>query len=229
LKVSGKIATIIIRTFLHLVCKVDRKELKKIPRKGPFLVAFNHINFLEVPLIFVDLYPRKVHGIAKKETWDNSFFSWLADMWETISVDREGFSASTFRQVKKFLKNGSFVIIAPEGTRTGDGKLKEAHPGIITMALQTDIPIIPIVHYGGEIFWDRIKMLKRTRFTYKVGNPIILKKAKRITQEIRRDMVDQLMYRMAKLLPEKYRGVYSEISKINNEFVEDIEFNEIRH
>lgn len=201
--------------------------MKKIPKKGPYIVAINHINFLEVPMIFVDLYPRKIHGIAKKETWGNSFLAWLADRWETISINREGFTANTFRQVKKLLKLGRIIIIAPEGTRTGDGKLKEAHPGIITMALQADVPIIPVVHFGGEIFWDRFKKLKRTRFTYKVGKPMILKRLEHINHELRQNMVDQLMYRMAGLLPEKYRGVYAEIEKINNKFMEDIQFEDV--
>ncbi|MDO9577405.1 MAG: lysophospholipid acyltransferase family protein [Candidatus Cloacimonadales bacterium] len=227
MKVGGKVAVVLIRTLLHLICKVDRKEIKKIPKKGPCIVAINHINFLEVPMIFVDLYPRKIHGIAKKETWDISFMAWLADIWESIPIDREGFTASTFRKAKKLLQEGRIIIIAPEGTRTGDGKLKEAHPGIITMALQSNVPIIPVVHYGGERFWHRITKLKRTSFTFKVGNPIRLKKPKLINHLIRRKMVDQLMYRMARLLPEYYRGVYDDIGKINNKYVEDAGFGEI--
>jgi 1-acyl-sn-glycerol-3-phosphate acyltransferase len=227
MKFHGKAAAILIRTILHLICKVDKKEIKKIPRRGPFIVSMNHINFLEVPMIVVDLYPRKVHGIAKKETWNNSFLAWLATSWETLSIDREGFTGSTFRQAKNLLQDGKIIIIAPEGTRTGDGKLKEAHPGIITMALQADVPIIPVVHYGGELFWERFMKLKRTKFTYKVGNPIRLKKPKLVNKLIRKKMVDQLMYRMAKLLPEQYRGEYSNIEKINNKYVEDIDDKEI--
>ena len=227
MKFHGKAAAIVIRTILHLICKVDKKEMKKIPAKGPFIVAINHINFLEVPMIFVDLYPRKIHGIAKKETWDNSFLGWLANSWESLSIDREGFTGSTFRQAKKLLQDGRIIIIAPEGTRTGDGKLKQAHPGIITMALQSDVPIIPVVHFGGELFWECFMKLKRTKFTFRVGNPIKLKKPKLVNHHIRGKMVDQLMYRMASLLPEKYRGEYADLSRIKNKYIEDIEFTDL--
>ncbi len=90
MKLHGKAAAIVIRTILHLICKIDRKELKKIPQKGPFIIAMNHINFLEVPMSMVELMPRKIHGIAKKETWNNRILGWVANSWEALSIDREG-------------------------------------------------------------------------------------------------------------------------------------------
>jgi len=209
-----------------VICKVDRKELKQIPRNGPYIVAMNHINFLEVPLILVDLAPRKVHGVAKKETWDNPLLAQLAKLWEVISIDREGLSLSTFKEVSKVLKKKEIVLIAPEGTRTGDGKLKKAHPGIISMAIKANVPIIPVVHFGGEKFWDNITKLKRTKFIYRVGKPIRIT-TKETDQKIRQELVDQLMYRMARLLPLGYRGVYGDIDKINNKCIEDIQLDEI--
>lgn len=223
LKVCGHVASIFLRTFLHLICKVDKRDLKKIPRNGPFIIAVNHINFLEVPLMFVDLAPRKVHGVAKKETWNNPIIGWLATCWDSIKLDREGNSLHTFRMINKLLKEKKIIVVAPEGTRSGDGKLRIAHPGIISMAMKSNMPVIPVVHYGGEMLWENIAKFKRTSFTYKVGNPIILSSTK-MSKEIRREMVDQLMLRLAILLPEKYRGVYSDLSKINNDYVEDIEF-----
>lgn len=107
-------------------------------------------------MIVVDLFPRKIHGIAKKETWNNPILKFFANIWDTIPIDREGFTANTFRKVKEHLSHDKIIIIAPEGTRTGNGKLKKAHPGIITMAQQSDVPIYPVVHYGGELFWDNL-------------------------------------------------------------------------
>ncbi len=221
-KISGKIAALFIRRILHIICKVNYKELNKLPEKGPYIIAINHINFLEVPMIFVDLYPRKVHGVAKSQTWNNSFLGWLATKWEAIPINREGFTARTFRQVKEFLDLGRIVVIAPEGTRTGDGKLKEAHPGIITMAMQSNVPIIPVAHYGGELFWDRLMKLKRTSFTYKVGKPVILKKTALFKKLTRARQLEQLMYRLARLLPPEYRGFYSKLENINDKYVEEV-------
>jgi len=209
-----------------MICKVDHKEIKQIPRNGPYIVAMNHINFLEVPLIVVDLAPRKVHGVAKKETWDNPFVAWLAKVWEVISIDREGMSLSTFKEISKVLKKKEIVLVAPEGTRTGDGKLKKAHPGIISMAMKANVPIVPVVHFGGEKFWNNITKFKRTKFSYRVGKPMMIT-TKENDQEIRQELADQLLYRMARLLPQEYRGVYSNIEKINNEYIDDIGFEDV--
>jgi len=97
LNLSGKVAAIIIHAILRTICKVDSKELKIIPLKGPYIVAINHTNFLEVPMIFTHLLPRKVVGIVKKETWKGGLIKWMENKWEAISVNREGQTTDTFK------------------------------------------------------------------------------------------------------------------------------------
>lgn len=217
----GKLTVFFLRFILHLMCKVDKSELEKLPTRGPYIIAMNHINFLEVPLFVVDLYPRRIHGIAKKETWHNPILKIMANLWEAIPIDREGFTANTFRKAKEHLQKGKIILIAPEGTRTGNGKLKKAHSGIITMTLQSDVPIYPVVHFGGEQFWRNITKFKRTKFTYRVGAPLRVKKQQVNDKVVRRLQTDQLMFRMAALLPEQYRGVYADLKGINNKYIEE--------
>ncbi len=221
MKLHGKAAAIVIRTILHLICKIDRKELKKIPQKGPFIVAMNHINFLEVPMIMVELFPRKIHGIAKKETWDNRIIGWVANSWEALSIDRDGSTAETFRQARKILEKGHFLLIAPEGTRSLDGKLHVGKPGVISIALHSKVPIIPVAHFGGEKVYKNLKTFKRTKFNFRVGTPIVLQPDGKADQNKRKYFTDQLMYRIAELLPEEYRGIYSNLDNISkNEILE---------
>ena len=221
LNLSGRFAAKIIHAILRTICKVDSTELEKIPLKGPYIVAINHINFLEVPMIFTHLLPRKVVGIVKKETWKGTFITWLANSWEAISVDRDGQTIETFRQSRKVLKNGYFLIIAPEGTRSKDGILRIGKPGVISIALRSKIPIIPIAHFGGVDIISNLRSLKRTKFTFKVGTPIILHPEGKADQEKRKYFTDQLMYRLAELLPKEYRGAYGNLdSKSTKEIIE---------
>jgi 1-acyl-sn-glycerol-3-phosphate acyltransferase len=221
LKLSGKISASIIHIFLRTICKVDSHELRKIPLKGPYIVAINHTNFLEVPMIFTHLLPRKTIGIAKKETWKGGIRKWLATKWEAIPIDREGLTIETFRRSRKALNDGYFLIIAPEGTRNIDGKLLQGKPGVISIALRSKVPIIPIVHYGGEDIFKNLKSFKRTKFIFKVGTPIILHPCRKPDQDKRQYFTDQLMYRIAELLPEVYRGVYSDLDNLSkNEIIE---------
>ncbi len=222
MNLSGKVAAIIIHAILRTICKVDSKEIKKIPIKGPYIIAVNHINFLEVPMIFTHLLPRKVVGIVKKETWKSGLIKWIATKWEAISVDREGQTTETFRQSKKVLRDGYFLIIAPEGTRSKDGKLRLGKPGVISIALRSKVPIIPVAHFGGKDIIKNLKSFKRTKFTFKVGTPIILHPEGKAGQEKRKYFTDQLMYRLAELLPKENRGVYSNLDNISKEEIIEV-------
>jgi len=222
LNLSGKVAAIIIHAILRTICKVDSKELEKIPIKGPYIIAVNHINFLEVPMIFTHLLPRKVVGIVKKETWKSGLIKWIATKWEAISVDREGQTTETFRQSKKVLRDGYFLIIAPEGTRSKDGKLRLGKPGVISIALRSKVPIIPVAHFGGKDIIKNLKSFKRTKFTFKVGTPIIFHPEGKVDQDKRKYFTDQLMYRLAELLPEENRGIYSNLKNISKDEIIEV-------
>jgi len=222
LNLSGKVAAIIIHAILRTICKVDSKEIKKIPIKGPYIIAVNHINFLEVPMIFTHLLPRKVVGIVKKETWKSGLIKWIATKWEAISVDREGQTTETFRQSKKVLRDGYFLIIAPEGTRSKDGKLRLGKPGVISIALRSKVPIIPVAHFGGKDIIKNLKSFKRTKFTFKVGTPIIFHPEGKVDQDKRKYFTDQLMYRLAELLPEENRGIYSNLKNISKDEIIEV-------
>ena len=222
MNLSGKVAAIIIHAILRTICKVDSKELEKIPIKGPYIIAVNHINFLEVPMIFTHLLPRKVVGIVKKETWKSGLIKWIATKWEAISVDREGQTTETFRQSKKVLRDGYFLIIAPEGTRSKDGKLRLGKPGVISIALRSKVPIIPVAHFGGKDIIKNLKSFKRTKFTFKVGTPIIFHPEGKVDQDKRKYFTDQLMYRLAELLPEENRGIYSNLKNISKDEIIEV-------
>ncbi len=216
------IVTSALHIILRILCKVDAQELDKIPLDGPYIIAINHTNFLEVPMIYTHLLPRKIIGIAKKETWRGGFLKWLANSWEAISVDREGYTIDTFRQSRKVLKDGCFLVIAPEGTRNKYGKLIMGKPGVIGIALRSKVPIIPVVHFGGEHLSKNIKSFRRTKFTFKVGTPFIPDPVGKADQDKRKYFTDQLMYRIAKLLPEENRGVYSNLENISTNEIKEI-------
>jgi len=78
------------------------------------------------------------------------------------------------------------------------------------LALQSGAPVLPLVFYGGERFWQNLRRLRRTPFHIVVGNPFCVQtdgaKARR---ELRQQITDEIMYQLAALLPPAYRGVYA--------------------
>jgi 1-acyl-sn-glycerol-3-phosphate acyltransferase len=200
----------LFRFFLRLTCRIDKGEIKKLPAEGPVIVCFNHINFLEAPLLQVLLYPRILIGVAKKESWKSPVMAFIANSLETIPIDRSGVNLAAFDQIRSVMKQGAFLGVSPEGTRSGSGILQEGKPGIIAMALMTKAPIVPVIMYGHEKFWENFKHFRRTPVTVRVGKPFNLVSEKKPRGEIRTEMTQEVMYQMAALLPPHLRGPYGE-------------------
>jgi 1-acyl-sn-glycerol-3-phosphate acyltransferase len=211
---------LLIKVGLGTLCRVDAPDLSKVPARGPLIVISNHTGSLEVPMLFAWLQPRPVTGWAKIETWDNPFKAWLFDLWGAIPVRRGEVDMTALRTALERLEQGYIFGVAPEGTRNKTGKLLRAHPGAVTLAFRSNAPILPIVHWGGEKFLPNIKRLRRTGFSMRVGRPFTLNtNGERITREQRQQVVDEMMYQLAALLPEEYRGEYSDMSRATTKYL----------
>ena len=160
MSLAYSIVTTSIKSLTRILCNVDDSQLSNVPEQGPLIIACNHINFIEVPLMYTHLQPRKITGFAKAETWDNPAMGFLFDLWGAIHIERGEADSNAFRCALEALKQGKILAIAPEGTRSGNGKLQRGHPGIVMLAHRSDAPIIPMVYYGGERLRDNLKGLK---------------------------------------------------------------------
>jgi 1-acyl-sn-glycerol-3-phosphate acyltransferase len=117
--------------------------------------------------------------------------------------------------------------IAPEGTRNKTGRLLRAHPGAVLLAVRSGVPILPIAHWGGENYLKNLKRFKRTDFHLRVGEPFRLKvDGVKMTREIRQQIADEMMYRVAELMPYEYRGAYEKAPENMGAFTEKIELQE---
>jgi len=225
MSVTTAAVNLTIKRITRLICRIDDSALERIPEAGPLILAANHINFLEVPLVYTHLQPRPVTGFAKAETWHNPALARLFNLWNAIPLKREEADFQAIKKALQVLKNGGILAVAPEGTRSGDGRLRRGHPGIVSLALHSRAPILPMVYYGGEMFRNNIKRLRRTDFYIVVGQSFYLDaRGVKVTQEVRQQMVDEIMYKLAELLPAKYRGAYSFIDQATTEFISSDSF-----
>jgi 1-acyl-sn-glycerol-3-phosphate acyltransferase len=134
-------------------------------------------------------------------------------MWGVIPVRRGEADTSALRTALERLEQGYIVGVAPEGTRNKTGILRRALPGTVIVALRSGVPILPVAHWGGEVFLANLKRFKRTDFHIRVGEPFKLNvSGTKVTSEIRQQLVDEMMYQLAALMPEKYRGEYADFA-----------------
>lgn len=217
---TSRMTTFAIKTLVDILCRVYDDQLERVPPQGPLLVVSNHINFLEGPVIYTHLYPRESTGYAAAKSWKNPVFGFIFNKWNIISIKRGEPDLTAIRSGLRALKQGLIMAIAPEGTRSGDGRLNRGRPGIVILAKKSNAPILPIVHYGGENFWQNIKKIRRTDFRIIVGQEFSLRtEGVKLNNEIRQQMVDEIMYQIAALLPEKYRGYYSDLSEATEQYL----------
>jgi 1-acyl-sn-glycerol-3-phosphate acyltransferase len=218
-----KIVSAVIKKGTEILCRIDAPDLHKIPARGPLIAISNHTGQIEVAVFFGQLQPRPITGWAKMESWDNAFLNWLFNLWGLIPVRRGEGDISALRKALSALERHYIFGIAPEGTRNKTGRLKRARPGAVLLAIHSGAPILPLAHWGGEVFLKNLSRFKRTDFHIRVGKPFRLKvDGVKMTHEIRQQIADEMMFRLAELLPQEYRGAYEGVSESMGAFTDSL-------
>lgn len=124
--------------------------LENIPDE-PSIIMYNHQSSFDI-IAFSAALPIEWRAIMKKEVAKMPFVGWVSKLAGHYFVARDGSSDDT-REVKRVvreLKNGPSVIIAPEGTRSPDGRLLPFKKGGFLIAMMAKAPVVPIVIWGGK-------------------------------------------------------------------------------
>jgi 1-acyl-sn-glycerol-3-phosphate acyltransferase len=218
---SHRLVVGFFRGITSLICRIDDTELERVPRQGSLIIYTNHVNILEIPIIYTHLQPRKVHGMLLAERWKIPLLNWALDVTGTIPIHRGEADRLAIRQGLEVLKKGEMIIIAPEGTRSHDGRLQAGHPGVVLLALHSHANLIPVAYYGAEKYEENLRKLKRTDFHLRVGKPFRLDPhGEPVTRPVREKMMDEMMYQLALVLPPEYRGHYANPSAASTRYID---------
>jgi 1-acyl-sn-glycerol-3-phosphate acyltransferase len=218
---SQRIVVGSLKGITSLICRIDDAELGGVPKQGPLIIYCNHVNILEIPIVYTHLQPRIVHGMMLAERWKIPILRWMLDVTDTIPIHRGEADLLAIRQGLKALKKGEMIVILPEGTRSRDGKLQPAHPGVVLLALHSHAPLIPVAYYGAECYKENLRRLKRTDFHLRVGKAFHLDPhGATVTRPVREKMMDELMFQLAAVLPPEYRGHYADQAAATTQYID---------
>jgi 1-acyl-sn-glycerol-3-phosphate acyltransferase len=218
--VLGRLADALICILVRILCKVDGQQIDKVPMDGPLILIVNHVNFLEAPVLHCRLHPRRAIALAKVESWNNPLLGWLFDQWGAIPIRRGETDIGALRRALGVLKEGGILAVAPEGTRSRHGCLQRGHPGIVTIALKSKAQLLPLVFYGGEAIGRNVRRLRRTPFRIIVGEPFHVEPGgEKVSRDVRQRIADEIMYKMAALLPPAYRGEYANLDAATESYL----------
>jgi 1-acyl-sn-glycerol-3-phosphate acyltransferase len=210
-----------LKALTGLMFRVEAAQLARVPKRGPLIIVANHVHVPEIPTLYTRLLPRNVHGMAQAEhVLSNDIAGRILRLFDTIPVWRGEADLNALRTGISKLKEGKILLLDPEGTRSHDGCLQKGHPGAVLMALHSGAPVLPVVHYGSENYRENLKRLRRTDLHYVVGRMFRVDAGgQRVTSSIRQQMMDEVMFQMASLLPPQYRGAYAAVEAVPHEYL----------
>ncbi len=208
-----------LRLIFGTILRMDIRGLEHVPRQGPLIVAISHSSFLD-PLLAGAFLPRDVTPMAKIEAFSIPVIGWVVQWYGAFPVRRGQVDLSAFKTALTILQSGSAMVIAPEGHRSETGALQQGREGAIMLSLRTGAPILPVAVWGGKPFWKNLSRLRRTPVWLYVGEPVIPAPGSKPTRERMGNMSDELMVRIAEMMPPEVRGYYSDLSRFTTHYLQ---------
>lgn len=201
----------IIAFLLRVLARVEISGRENLPDRGPFIMVANHIHWLDSPVLMVTLpYQARVFAGEKwaKHWLIGPLLRWL----DAIFVNRGQVDRRALREALATLERGGLLGMAPEGTRSKTGGLQQGRTGAAYLAYHAQVKLVPIVSSGQENVVRSWFRLRRARVRVVVGPPIDPppKGEGRMSIAQLEAFTEEIMIRLAAMLPPQYRGVYAD-------------------
>jgi len=183
---------------------------ENLPEQGPAILAVNHLNILDAPLIFIQIPRPDLTALVAKKHQKNPFLRIIVNIIGGIWINRDEADTQAMRAAREHLRKGGLLGIAPEGTRSPTGVLNPAKTGVAYLADKAKVPIIPIAISGTYQGLKKALLLQRPSITVQVGKPIVIAPFERKDREaILQHYTDEIMCQIAAMLPPAQRGAYA--------------------
>jgi 1-acyl-sn-glycerol-3-phosphate acyltransferase len=217
-KSTHSIFRFILRLILNLIAQIEMIGFDNLPTSQGFVIAANHIGRLDAALAYYVLDRPDIIMVVAEKYEKYAFFRWLVRITNGMFIDRYNADIKAIRETLRRLQQGQILTITPEGTRSKSGNLIQAKPGGIYLAWKAGVPILPVALTGTEdsIVKDRLKHFKRLNIKAVAGKAFILPPIDGKDRDAAmQEYTDEVMYRIAALLPPERRGFYAERSPLD--------------
>jgi 1-acyl-sn-glycerol-3-phosphate acyltransferase len=198
--------------------------LEYVPSSGPAILASNHLAVADsfyLPLVV----RRRITFLAKAEYFTGTglkgwFTRWFYSVSGQVPIDRSNADSAqaALNTAERLLSRGKLLGMYPEGTRSPDGRLYKGKTGLARLALQTQVPVIPVAMIGTDIVNPPGKrMLRFGRVTVRIGKPMDFSRFDGLegNRFIERAVTDEVIYELMGLSGQEYVDIYAATIKAN--------------
>jgi 1-acyl-sn-glycerol-3-phosphate acyltransferase len=182
-------------------------------------VVANHLLWYD-PLLLGVIAPRRLWFMAKAEIFRLPFIGLASRLTGQIPVRRGEGDRAALEKALAYLRQGKAVTIFPEGEVSAQAHMVEAHAGVALLALRSGVPILPIAHTGTRrLFMQRGLWLPRVEV--RIGVPYVPEVPAGMTRKAALKLVtEDLMLRIARMMPPTERGFYAELAEAAEKGIE---------
>jgi 1-acyl-sn-glycerol-3-phosphate acyltransferase len=207
----------ILKPILRGLYRIRVEGLENVPKKGPAIIAANHLSFLDSFFLPLVVKRRKMTYLAKADYFKSWKTAWFFKAVGQISCEREGGKKSeqSLQIALEVLEDGKLLGIYPEGTRSPDGRLHRGRTGVARLALMGDAPVIPCGLVGTEKVMPKAAKFPRLRGRIEVhvkfGKPLDFSRYQGRDHDrfVLRSVTDELMYEIMQLSGQEYADEYA--------------------
>ena len=150
--------------YYRLFHRFQIEGLENVPKEGPFLLAANHLSYLDPPALGCRL-PRNLHYFARDSLFKGPLGMFIRAL-NSIPVNRSQLDLATFRRVLKVLRDGHPLLVFPEGTRSEDGRLGDGKKGVGMLVAKSQVPVLPARIIGSY------EILRKGKFFPRIGRKL---------------------------------------------------------
>jgi 1-acyl-sn-glycerol-3-phosphate acyltransferase len=205
----------LLRAFVNLLFTILTRRrvagLENIPAEGGCVLVFNHVSNIDPPLFFGLIKRPKLTALLASNYRERPFHRFWIEAAGGLWIRRGQSDRAALAAALTLLEQGWIVGLAPEGTRSPTGGLREAKRGAAFLAARAGVPVLPVGVTGTGTLMRSLKRLRRPMVTVTFGKPFRLPAPNgRDQKQQLQAATDEMMCRVAALLPPGYRGVYAD-------------------
>lgn len=205
------LARIVFYPVTMLLSRVRVSGTDRIPAEGAAILVLNHVSHLDpvYDAVTVHRAARLPRFLAKNTLWNVPGLSSVLVAIEQIPVFRGTTDAQkSLQEAHNALEEGKVLLIYPDGTITKDpdGWPMTPKVGVARLALDHDVPVIPVARWGTREIYDhyakRFRPFPRKQVTYRFGEPIDMSahRGKEHDSKVLREVAELSMSRVRGLL-----------------------------